>query len=80
MINTIESNEISKNRAQGSNKRKETKKYVRERVSFTAVDDIMDDIIDEKLHSVLFSITNLSMVFVMAVSAYLWFKLNKVDH
>ena len=55
-----------------------TKDYVTERVDFKEVDGIFDDIIDEELNSVFYSLINLSMVCVMAVSAYLWLKLSKV--
>ena len=43
------------------------------------VDEIFDDIVAEELNSVVFSMFNISMMCVMGVSGYLWFKLNKAD-
>jgi len=53
---------------------------IKQKIDFSDVEDIFDDVIDEELKSgVFFSTINLSMVCVMGVSAYLWFKLDKLD-
>lgn len=43
------------------------------------MDDIFDDIVAEEIESIFFSLFNASMVCVMCVSAYLWFKLDKLE-
>lgn len=60
--------------------KKATKDYVRARVNYSEVDAIFDDIIDEQLNGVVFSMVNLSMLCVMALSVYLWLKLKRLDN
>ena len=44
------------------------------------MDNIFDDIVDEQLQQgLVFSLINASMVLVMAISGYLWWKLNKAE-
>lgn len=54
--------------------------FIKETVDFREVDDIFDDIVDEQLtQGLVFSVVNGSMVLVMAISGYLWWKLNKAE-
>ena len=54
--------------------------YVKKQIDFRDVDAIFDDIVDEQLNQgIFFSLINLSMICVMGVSGYLWFKLNKAE-
>ena len=47
-------------------------------VNYSDVDDLFATIIDEQLSGgIFFSTINLTMMIVIAASAYLWFKLNK---
>ena len=48
-------------------------------MDFREIDKILDDIVDEALNSVFFSTVNLAMVVVMAVCAFLWFKLHNAN-
>ena len=53
---------------------------IKQKIDFRDVEDIFDDVIAEELKGgVVLSLVNFSMVCVIAVSGYLWFKLNKVD-
>ena len=54
--------------------------YIKQTIDFREVDDIFDDIVDEQLNQgLVFSLINMSMVCVMAISGYLWWKLNKAE-
>ena len=79
VVAALEADFRTKSKVRASAKRTDTSRYVIDRVDFKEVDVLLDDIIDEELNSVLWSLTNLSMLAVMAASAYLWFKLNKAD-
>ena len=53
---------------------------IKQKIDFSEVEDIFDDVIAEELKGgVVFSLVNLSMACVIAISGYLWYKLNKVD-
>ena len=55
-------------------------KYIKQTIDFREVDDIFDNIVDEQLNQgLVFSLINMSMVFVMVISGYLWWKLNKAE-
>ena len=51
----------------------------RSRIDFRPVDDIFDGLWAEDIGGMFFSIVNLSMVGVIIVSGYLWFKLDKFE-
>ena len=54
--------------------------YIKQTIDFRDVDDIFDDIVDEQLtQGLVFSVVNGSMVMVMVISGYLWWKLNKAE-
>ena len=54
--------------------------YIKQTIDFRDVDNIFDDIVDEQLkQGLVFSLVNASMVLVMLISAYLWWKLNKAE-
>ena len=54
--------------------------YIKQTIDFREVDNIFDDIVDEQLkQGLVFSLINASMVLVMAISGYLWWKLNKAE-
>lgn len=53
---------------------------IKSKIDFRDVEDIFDDVIDDELKTgVVFSVVNGSMLCVIIISAYLWFKLNKAD-
>ena len=55
-------------------------KYIKNTIDFREVDDIFDNIVDEQLNQgLVFSLINMSMVCVMIISGYLWWKLNKAE-
>lgn len=60
---------------------RETKlSYIKQTIDFREVDNIFDDIVDEQLQQgLVFSLVNASMVLVMGISGYLWWKLNKAE-
>ena len=54
--------------------------YIKQTIDFREVDSIFDDIVDEQLQQgLVFSLVNASMVLVMGISGYLWWKLNKAE-
>ena len=54
--------------------------YIKQTIDFREVDNIFDDIVDEQLQQgLVFSLVNSSMVLVMGISGYLWWKLNKAE-
>ena len=52
---------------------------VRDRIDFTTVEDIFDDLWAEDIGSMLFSVVNLTMVGVILISVFLWFKLDTYE-
>ena len=52
---------------------------INSRIDFGPVDEIFDGLWEEDIGGKFFSIVNLTMVGVIAVSGYLWFKLDKFE-
>ena len=68
-------------RAINTDERQEKLKHIKSMVDYSDIDGIFGSMIDEELSSgIFFSTINLSMMIVIAASAYLWFKLNKTGN
>ena len=52
---------------------------VQQRIDFTPVEEIFDDLWAEDIGSMFFSVVNLTMVGVILVSGFLWFKLDTYE-
>ena len=52
---------------------------VRDRIDFSTVEDIFDDLWAEDIGSMLFSVVNLTMMGVILISGFLWFKLDTYE-
>ena len=75
-------NQIAEQRKKDAVKKptkEERSESIKRKVDFREIDKILDDIVDEALNSVFFSTVNLAMVVVMAVCAFLWFKLHNAN-
>ena len=64
-----------------ANDRKAKTELIKSKIDYRDVERIFDDVIDEELKSgVVMSLVNFSMLCVIVVSGYLWFKLNKAEN
>ena len=52
---------------------------VQQRIDFTPVEEIFDDLWAEDIGGMFFSVVNLTMVGVILVSGFLWFKLDTYE-
>lgn len=52
---------------------------MKSRIDFTPIDDIFEDLWAEEIGGKFFSVVNLTMVGVICVSGYLWFKLDQYE-
>ena len=52
---------------------------IRQRIEFGPVDEIFDGLWAEDIGGMFLSVVNITMIGVIAVSAYLWFKLDKYE-